>query len=55
MVDENAARYSAMNARLGVLVWGLQAFKRENGSHYPSRWKEKLAEARDNGPRGRTA
>jgi len=46
MVDENAARYSAMNARLGVLVWGLQAFKRENGSHDPSRWKEKLAEAR---------
>ena len=46
MVDENAALYSAENARLGVLVWGLQTFKRENGSHDPSRWKEKLAEAR---------
>jgi hypothetical protein len=46
MVDESAAQYSVINARLGVLVWGLQAFKRENENHDPSRWREKLAEAR---------
>ena len=46
MVDEGAAKFSAMNARLGVLVWGLQVFERKNGNHDPSRWREKLAEAR---------
>lgn len=46
MVDESAAQYSAMNAKLGILVWGLQTFKRENGNHDPSQWREKLQEAR---------
>ena len=46
MVDESATHYSSMNARLHVLMWGLQAFNRENGSHDPSRWREMLAEAR---------
>jgi len=46
MVDESAAQYSAMNNRLGLLMWGLQTFNRENGNHDPSQWREKLAEAR---------
>jgi hypothetical protein len=46
MVDEGAARFAAMNARLGVFMWGLQAFRRENGNYDPSQWAAKLAEAR---------
>ncbi len=46
MVDESAAQYSAMNARLGVLMWGLKVFERENGNYDPSQWRQKLAEAR---------
>ena len=46
MVDESAAEFGAMNARLGVLMWGLQVFERKNGNYDPSRWREKLAEAR---------
>lgn len=46
MVDESAAQFSAMNARLVVLMWGLQVFERKNGHHDPTRWREKLAEAR---------
>lgn len=45
MVDESAAQYSASNARLSVLMWGLKAFKREEGDHDPSQWREKLAQA----------
>ena len=46
MVDENAAKLGAMNARLGVLMWGRQVFERKNGNYDPSRWREKLAEVR---------
>lgn len=46
MVDEHAAQYSAMEARLGVLMWGLKVFRRENGNYDPSQWRQKLAEAR---------
>ncbi len=46
LVDEHAARFSAMNDMLGVLVWGVQVFKRENGNHDPSQWKKYLAAAR---------
>ena len=45
MVDESAAQYSAMTARLSVRVWGLQVFNREDGHHDPSQWHEKLKEA----------
>ena len=45
MVDESAARYSAMNARIGVLMWGLQTFKHEDKNNDPSQWREKLKEA----------
>ncbi len=46
MVDKGAARLSAMNARLGLLMWGLQVFKGETGKADPSAWRERLTEAR---------
>lgn len=46
MVDEGAVRFAAMNARLGVFVWDLQAFKRENEKYDPSQWAANLDEAR---------
>lgn len=46
MVDENAAQYSAMDARLAVLMWGLKVFERENGNFDPSQWRLKIVEAR---------
>jgi hypothetical protein len=46
MVDEHAAQYIAMTARLDVLMWGIKVFERENGNHDPSQWRQKLAEAR---------
>jgi hypothetical protein len=45
MVDEGAERFAAMNARLSVFVWGLQAFQRESGKYDPNLWAAKLAEA----------
>ena len=45
MVDEGASRLAAMNARLGVLMWGIQAFRRETGKYDPAQWAAKLAEA----------
>ncbi len=45
MVDESATQYSASNARVSVLMWGLKAFKREKGDHDLSQWREKLAQA----------
>lgn len=46
MVDESVAEASATNARLGVLMWGLQIFERKDGGYDPSLWQSKLAEAR---------
>ncbi len=48
MVDEDASRLAAMNARLGVLMWGIQVFDREAGQYDqydPAQWAAKLAEA----------
>ena len=45
MVDEGASRLAAMNARLGVLMWGVQAFRRETGKYDPAQWGAKLSEA----------
>jgi hypothetical protein len=45
MVDEGAERFAAMNARLGVLVWGLQAFKRETGKFDAAQWASMLSQA----------
>jgi hypothetical protein len=46
MVDESAARFTSMNARLSVLMWGIHAFRRENGKYAPSVWAAKLDEGR---------
>ena len=40
MVDENAAHYRAMSARLGILMLGLKTFERENRNYDPSKWRE---------------
>jgi hypothetical protein len=45
MVEESEVRFAAMNARLGVLLWGLKAFQRETEKYDPSLWAEKLSEA----------
>lgn len=45
MVDEGASRRAAMDARLGVLMWGLAAFCRETGKYDPALWAAKLSEA----------
>ena len=45
MVDEGASRLAAMNARLGLLVWGRQAFRGETGRYDPAEWAAKLSEA----------
>ena len=45
MVDEGASRLAAINARLGVLMWGIQVFRRKNGKYDLSQWAVKLAEA----------
>ena len=45
MVDEGASRLAAMNARLGVMMWGRQAFRRETGKYDPAQWAAKLSEA----------
>jgi len=47
MMDKSAAKFQAMNKRLGLLMWGLKVFNREEGATYdPSRWRQKLEEAR---------
>ena len=45
MVDEGASRLAALSARLGVLMWGIQAFRRETGKYDAAQWAAKLAEA----------
>jgi hypothetical protein len=46
IVDESAVRFAGMNARLSVLMWGLHAFRRENGKYDSSVWAAKLNEGR---------
>jgi hypothetical protein len=45
MVDEGATRHSEINTRLGVFVWGLQAFKGDGRNYDPAQWSSKLAQA----------
>jgi hypothetical protein len=46
MVDENATRFGAMTARMGLMMWAYKIFKREQcESHDPSMWEERLLEA----------
>jgi hypothetical protein len=53
MVDQSAAQLEAMNARLGLLTWGMKVFRGENSTIYdPSLWLQKLGAARTAGPAG---
>ena len=45
LVDERTSDAAATNARLGVLMWGIQAFRREVGKYNPAQWAAKLADA----------
>ncbi|HUX65938.1 MAG TPA: hypothetical protein VMV31_00460, partial [Terriglobales bacterium] len=45
MVDAAATRFATLNTRLGVLVWGRAAFRREEGQCDPLHWLSKLSEA----------
>jgi hypothetical protein len=51
MMEEAAARASAMNARAGLLMWAYQVFKRE-GSQQPALWRQRLSEAQSPGADG---
>jgi hypothetical protein len=47
MVDGSAARFAAMNERLGLALWGSKVFEGDLGQGYdPSQWRERLAQAR---------
>ncbi|HEX5177807.1 MAG TPA: hypothetical protein VFW04_00635 [Gemmatimonadaceae bacterium] len=45
IIDERAEQSANMNARLGVLMWGIKAFDREAGEYDPASWSSKLAAA----------
>ena len=45
IVDESTSRLATMNARLSLLTWGRQAFRRETGKYDPSQWAARLSEA----------
>jgi hypothetical protein len=47
MMDQSAAQFQAMNASLGLLMWGLKVYGREEGTAYdPAQWRQRLQEAR---------
>src|SRR5690606_26148253 len=46
LIDGSTKKMREMNARLGVYMWGLQVFRREDGSADPTQWREKLASAK---------
>jgi hypothetical protein len=47
MVDQSAAQFQAMNAKLGLLMWGLKVFgHEEDATHNPVQWRQRLQEAR---------
>jgi hypothetical protein len=46
LVDTTAVKFAAVNARVGLLSWGLQAFKQEDAQSYdPPKWHERLLQA----------
>mgnify|MGYP000343437804 CR=1 FL=1 len=46
MIDKAAARFGAMNARMGLMMWAYKIFKRENTeSHDPAVWQQRLLDA----------
>jgi hypothetical protein len=47
MVTRSAASLEAMNAGLGLLMWGLSIFRHEENANYdPAHWRQRLAQAR---------
>ncbi len=47
MAEQTATHFHALNVRIGALMWGMQVFQREEGgTHDPSRWRERLTDAR---------
>ena len=45
LVDQGTEHTATMNARLGLLMWGLNAFQRESGKYDPAQWSARLTEA----------
>jgi hypothetical protein len=46
MVEQNTVQFQDMNARLNLLMWGMNTFKREAGATYDSgQWRQRLAQA----------
>jgi len=47
MVDQSVAQMQSMNARIGLLTWGLKVFSHEEDTTYsPAQWRQRLREAR---------
>ena len=47
MVKQSAAKFQAVNASLSLLMWGMNAFERKEGTTYdPTQWRERLQAAR---------
>lgn len=44
VVDKGTSRLAAVNERFGVLMWGVQAFRREADKCDPTQWAVKLSE-----------
>src|SRR4029079_3674923 len=50
MADQSATQFQIMNARLGLLMWGLKVFGHEEAMTYdPAQWRKRLQEARTTG------
>lgn len=47
LINESTKKMIAMDARLGIYMWGLQIFQREIGSADHAQWREKLASAKE--------
>lgn len=46
MVDQSTAQQHALNARLGLLMWGMKVFRGEDPTAYKTdQWRERLKEA----------
>jgi len=47
MVDQSTAQFQSVNARLGLLMWGVKVFAHEEDTTYdPAQWRQRLQEAR---------
>src|SRR5262249_15380659 len=47
LTSESATNFQAMNARLGLEMWGLKVFRGEDAASYdPAQWRARLDQAR---------